>query len=87
MKKLHSEERKEPYNTLNRTEQTALNKNRAKNSHRKEKRTTTKSNPLLRTNSLGKGVKKSHSDERKEPYNTLNRTKQKTSKNSVKNGK
>ena len=40
MKKLYSEERKEPYNTLNRTEQTTLNKNCVKNSHRKEKRTT-----------------------------------------------
>ena len=37
MKKLHSEERKEPYNTLNRTEQTILNKNWVKNSHRKER--------------------------------------------------
>ena len=51
-----------------------------KNSHTKEKRTTTKSTPLLRTNSLGKSVKKSHSGERKEPYNTLNRTEQTTSK-------
>ena len=39
--------------------------------------------PLLRTNSLGKSVKKSHS----EPYNTLNSTEQTTSKkNWVKNG-
>ena len=57
MKKLHSEEIKEPYNTLNRTKQTTLNKNWVKNSHKKEKRTTTKSTPLLRK-SLGKTVQK-----------------------------
>ena len=81
MKKLHSEEIKEPYSTLNRTEQTTLNKNWVKNSHRKEKITTTKSTPLLRTNSLGKSVKKAHSEDRKELYNTLNRTEHTTSKN------
>ena len=76
MKKLHSKERKEPYNTLNRTEQITLNKNCVKNSHRKEKRTATKSTPLL-----GKKRKKGlHSEERKKPYNTLNRTQQTTSK-------
>ena len=80
MKKLHPEERKEPYNTLNRKEQTTLNKNRVKNSHIKEKRTTTKSTQSLRTSSLGKSVKKSHSEERKEPYNTLKRPEQTTSK-------
>jgi len=57
MKRLHSEERT-PYNARNRTEQKTLNKNWVKNSHRKEKRPTTKSTPLLRTNSLGKSIKK-----------------------------
>ena len=38
VKKTCSEETKEPYNTLNTTEQTTLNKNRVKNGHRKEKK-------------------------------------------------
>ena len=39
LKKVHSEERREPSNTLNRTEQnrTTLNKNRVKNDHTKQK--------------------------------------------------
>ena len=46
MKKLHSEEKKEPYNTLNRT-------GKEKKKREKKKKRTTKSISLLRTVSLG----------------------------------
>ena len=46
-----------------------------KNSHRKEKETNNKINTVTKDKQLGKKrKKKSHSEERTEPYNTLNRT-------------
>ena len=53
MKKIHSEERKEPYNTLNRTEQTTLNKNWVQK--RKE---NNKINTVTKDKRLGKKRKK-----------------------------
>jgi len=49
-----------------------------KNSHRKE--INNKINTVTKDKQLGKKRKKSHSEERKEPYNTLNSTEQTTSK-------